>query len=327
MKKVVTILLLSLLVLITIPAGSAMAYETAPDSVTLESIKWFQNEDGDILCIFHYNIAYSGSYPDIPATYTFEFSLYNASSELIAESHPYVFSAFESNGYGNGVSGFFFDSEDEDIPTWQEASHLKIYGFPAFFESPSSFVVNYVMTSIDYSSEDMAEGVYDYVMDICEDLETAYSDVDLIDGTILSDDGDSYFRNAIPGLQYVCPDLFLIQAYTPEVMETDGYDMSLGSTYAAVIDGTDLERGAERLGEEFGVSGTFVWGIVYFALCIFLVIWTSRKGWGIEIAGLLCFIAGLGFALIIGDLIFTLVMIVALVAAMGIMYVLAYKRA
>jgi len=326
MKKIFAIIILSVMVFITLPSGIAMAYENAPDSVSLESVKWFKNEAGDMIGIFHYNIAY-GTYPSTQASKTFEFRLYSGGS-LVAASHPYVYAPFETNGYSHGVSSFYFDSDDEDIPTWGTATQLRIYGLPAYFEDPSLFVVNYSMTSGDYSSDDMADGIFDEIMDICEEFELIYPDVTLTEGgLILSEYGDTYFRNAIPGLQNLCPELFLIQAYTPEVMEVQKYDMSVGDTAAEIIVGSDLERGAERLGEPFGVSGTFVWGVVYFALCIFFFVWTAKRGWGTEIALLLCFISGLGFALIIGDLMFTLVMIGGLVAAMGIMYVLAYKRA
>lgn len=308
-----------------------------PTSMSIQSVRAFQGlvEPGDMLIVFHYRIVYA-SYTGITpsASETFIFRLFSPDgSTLLANSTPYTFPYFETNGYGDGVSAFYFT----DIPEagWGQGYRINMLGVPAYYDPPQTFI--YTMTTADYSTTagqvDSRQDMYTYIISLCDTFRNFYPDYNLKSSTdsgeVLSVYGEAYFRATIPGLQTLCPQLFIVQSYVPEKMPiTPAYNMSLQETYTERLAGSDLMTGADRIGEYMGhISGMFVFGIFTFILCIGVCIFTMRKGWGLE-PGLLVS-AGLTIcgSLLLGDVLFTVVMIGALIAAMGIMWVIFMKRA
>ena len=311
----------------------ALAVES-PSGIEVESIMVFRNvaESDDMAVIFHYNITYNGTYPSTPASKTIAFRLYSSNgTDLLSTNKPYVFAAFGSNGYGSGVSCFYF-SGSANI-TWGSAYRLNILGLPAYFEEPPSYT--YVLSAGDYFASESyiinREEFYDYIMDISETLATVY-DVELTVSTgstnVLSELGENYFRGAIRGIQAMCPQLFLFQVYVPEEIPVEDYDMSLGETYSQRLVGTDFMAGFDRMGTHLGgISGKFVFGIAVFAGCMGICIFTMRKGWGIEPGMLASAVIGVCAAILVGDWIFAMVMIGSLVAVMGVAWAIIGKRA
>ncbi len=332
MKRMLTILLLAA-TLWAIP-GIALAL-TAPNSMSIQSVRAFQNvaETGDMAIVFHYLIDYGvSSYPETPASTSILFRLYSDNGTLLATSSPYVFSDFTSNGYGNGAGSFYFSGATN--PGWGAAYDIDILGIPAYYSPPQTS--SYTMTSGDYDAAatqaEARTNLYDYIIDVADELRIAYPTVTLKSvtdsGTVLSSDGEAYFRGAVPGIQAMCPSLFFIQVYIPGEMPVSAYTNELGDNYTATLEGSDLARGADRLGDAIGgVSGPFVFGGFAFLGSMAACIFTLRKGWGIEPGmGVAAGIVILG-ALIVGNFFFTLTMIGGLVGAMAIMWVFALKRA
>lgn len=304
---------------------------TPPTSISVQSVRAFQNvaTAGDMAIIFHYKITYT-PYPTTPADKTFIFRLYADNGTLLATSTPYVFSFFSTKGYGDGVSSFYFTVQ----PSWEEAFIINILGVPAYYEPIQ--ISNYTMSLSDYSSAvdttDAQADLYNYIIGICNDFISIYADVPLKattdTGTILSDYGEAYFRATVPGIQAMSSQLFFVQAYVPEQMPVTSYNMSLQTQYSTRLQGTDIMRGANRLGVKLGgISGAFVLGIVVLGTCIGTGVWTQRKGWPIELAMFVCVGIVILAALLIGDWAFTLAMIIGLVAGIGIMYIFFLKRA
>ncbi len=334
MKRLLSIGLLLAVVLSLIAPLPVYAFLDAPLSMTFQSVKAFQNVavDGDEVIVFHYRITYApDDYPLTPAADSIMFRLYSSDGTLEATSRPYVFSAFATNGYKDGVSAFYFT---ESLP-WEDACEINIIGVPVYFD-PIPTPASYTMTIADYSTASnmtaSRTGLYDEVMFLCDELISVYPSVTLKGSTdagiVLTSSGEAYFRGAIPGVQTMCPQLFFVQIYAPTKIAVEAYNMILQTKYTGTLEGTDLKRGMNRLGNVIGgVSGAFVLGIFVFLGCLSLCIWTMRKGWGLEtgmVAGAGVVITG---AVLIGDFLFTLTMIGGLIAAMGIMYVVAYKRA
>ena len=75
------------------------------------------------------------------------------------------------------------------------------------------------------------------------------------------------------------------------------------------------------------VSWEFILGAVTFIFTMILCIVSMRVGWGIEPGLVLSALVGTAAAVLIGDVLFTVLMIAALIAAAAIMYVIALKRA
>ena len=330
-------LFLILMLVISMAAGiAAPAYAIdPPDSISIHSQHVYRNlaETGDMLVVFNWNWSYSDNYTGIthPASETVMLRLYDTDgSTILATSTPYVFSPIETYGYGNNVGAFYFSAADN--VTWGQAYTINIQGAPAFFSGNATY--NQTLTPSDYTLETTQEAnrneLYAYVMLLCDRFNTLY-DIELKtssdSGVVLSSYGELLFRGAVDGLQTLCPQLFFIQVYIPETMEVQAYDTSLGTTYTNRLSGTDLENGFERLGNLMGgMSSSLAAGLLFLVGIMALCIVVARKGWPVELGIGGGILVGIVAALIVGDVMFTIVMIGSLVAAIGIFYLLTFKR-
>jgi hypothetical protein len=336
MKYTLAVIILIFMLMFVRPAAiHAADYLDPPSGINVPSARAFRNlvEDGDMAIVFHYEIDYGVDIPEVLASASWIFRLYSEDGNtLLSTSTPYVFSSFNTNGYGNGVGSFYFTHTGN--PGWKGLYRINLFGVPLYYNPIESFT--YSMTSADYVSATTQESnrneMFLYVLSLCDTFHGIYPTLNLASSTdvgrVLSDYGDVYFRGAVPGIQAMCPQLFFVQVYIPETMTTEEYNLSLQETYTQRLVGTDLMRGAERIGDLLGgMSGIFVFGIFTFIVCIGSCIVTMRKGWGIE-PGMLAS-AGLTIlaALLLGDIMFTLVMVGALIAGMAIMFILFFKRA
>lgn len=332
------ILIFVLLAVVLIP-GVAYAVEL-PSSVTIDNVRVFRNlaESGDMLIAFSYDLPYtSDNYSTTPASQTILFRLYDASGNLIQTTSPYVYPLFESNGYGDGMSAFYFGASD-DAPAWSSNATINIHGFPTYFSGwyDGDLSVYKTLTTSEYVTATTQEAnqdlLRDYILLECDKLDADYqatgvelkasSDI----GTVLSSYGEHYFRGAIPGLQYLCPELFFVQTTIPEQMEVS-YDMSLADTYTDRLAGDDLGNGFERLGDYFGVGGAFAAAALVVVLAVVAMIWSQRK-YGEPYLGMgIGAVIAVGMALLVGDIVFTLVMIGSLVGVMGIVWLFILKKA
>jgi hypothetical protein len=336
MKKL-SILFVIMLAVLLIPPMPIYAI-TLPESMSIPDVKVYRNltETGDMLYVFEYNIAFtSDNFSDTSASDSFIFRLYDTDgTTLRATSSPYVYSFFNSNGYAHGVSSFYFSANDTK-PSWNSAVTIQLYGTPAYF-SPAQ-VYNYTLTSSKYTTSTTSEAnqseLYNYVLLLSDRLASYYNSTGIIlkatsdSGIILSSYGELYFRGAIPGLQTICPNLFYIQVYVPERMDSGTtYNMTMESTYTARHAGDDLGRGLTRLGTAMGVSGAFVGAGICFVSCIAICIIFTRKGWGVEFGMFISAIIATGFALILGNIMFTILIISSLVAAIALVWLFLLKR-
>lgn len=334
--KRVFIITMAVLAVMFLVASPALAYLSPPTSaMSIQTAKVFRNlaVDGDVGIFFHYRIPYDTYPTEASATDSIAFRLYDTDGvTLLTSNTPYVFASFATNGYGDGLSMFYF-SDNLSI-TWDAAYKITIEGLPAYYDPIPSPAVH-LLTSADFSdavtqAANRAE-LYTYIIGICDTFKTIYSEVILKSstdsGVVLSEYGESYFRSAMLGIQNMCPQLFFAQSYIPQVMAVEPYDLSLPETYAVRLVGTDIYRGAERLGDEIGVTAHFMFAIITFVAAIGICIFTMKKGWGLEPGMVAAFVVGLIAALLVGDVLFGIIMIVSLLAGIGIMFVFFQKRA
>ncbi len=331
MKRILLVLLLvtSMMIGMAIPAHAI----DPPDNRSLPSINVYRHlaEDDDMLVIFNWNWDFSGNYSDTPASASIMYRFYDTDGTTkLADGTPYVFSPIETNGYGNNIGAFYFSAADN--LTWGQAYVLNIQGAPAFFSANATF--NYTLTASDYTlattQDTNRDELYTYVMLLCDRFDALY-DIELKTssdaGVVLGPYGELLFDGAVDGIRILCPQLFFIQVYIPEIMPVQDYDMSLQTTYTDRLVGTDFENGFERLGAFMGgMSGSLAAGLLFFVLIIALCIFTLRRGWPIELGMGGSIIIGIFAAILLGDVMFTIVMIGSLVAAMGIFYLLTFKR-
>lgn len=330
MKKVFVSLLLGIagILFLAFPALALIA----PTSMTVSSVRAFRNiaVAGDMVIVFHYKMQYT-SYPSTPASSSVVFRLYDpAGVTLLSSSVPYAFSSFATNGYGDGISAFYFST----ALTWNQAYQVNIYGYPAYFSPAQTFT--YTMATSEYSSaidtSDSQADMYNYMIDLCTALKLVYPSVSLTGttdtGVVFTSYGESYFRGSVPGIQAMCPQLFFSQVYIPETMPVVTYNSTIQDAATNKLLGSDLMTGGDRIGAFFGgVSGYFVFGVLTFVLCIVVCVICMRKDWGIEVGLGISAVVVVCAALLLGSILFTLTMIGALGAAAGIMWILFMKRA
>jgi hypothetical protein len=326
--------LLAVLVAMFLVALPVFAYLTNPTSMTIVDRMAFRNlaQNGDITIIFHYKIACT-SYPTTPATSTILFRLYDIDgTTLKATSTPYMYSLFTTYGYGNGISGFYFPASSN--LTWGASYKINIYGLPSYYTglSPVTVDMTPLYWNMDNSTQEIQrEKFYDYIIKLCDDFKPIYGSVPLkttTDGEIaLSIYGESYLTGAVPGIYKMCPQLFFSQVYVPTKMTTENYTMDLANKYKTRLQHTDIERGTNRVGALFGVSGEFLIGFVVIGLCVGACVYCMRKGWGLESGLTVATGIVICAAVLVGNVIFTMVMVGMLAAAIVLFWILYLKRA
>jgi hypothetical protein len=89
-------------------------------------------------------------------------------------------------------------------------------------------------------------------------------------GDVFSLDGELYYREAIPQLQFLCPNLFYFQLSDPQYGErtwTNNAQPAIEAQYS----GTQMAVGVQAGGDILGVSPMVTGAIVVMCVCIFLV--------------------------------------------------------
>jgi len=251
---------------------------------------------------------------------------------LLSTVTPANYSLFETYGYGNSISCFYFPASEN--LTWGSAFKINLYGLPAYFTGLSPVTID--MSSPDWNSEDTSQksqrtAFYDYIVELGGTLSTIYPDIPLLVTTdsnvALSVYGAAYLASAIPGIYSLCPQLFFSQVYVPTVMTTQNYTMLMGTTYESRLEGTDLMRGLNRVGGYIGgVSGFFVLAFFTLGIAIAAVIFCIRKGWGFESGAIVAAGIILCSAVLSGNILYTLVMIGSLIAIIALSWVFYHKR-
>ena len=323
------------LILAILPFSYALASE-APTSIAIDTVAVFRNlaETGDSLYMFHYSMPFtSDNWSTTPASQSTIFRLYDTDGTTVKQTGaPYVNPFFGTNGYGEGVGSFYFGASD-NAPAWGAAVTINIAGLPVFYD----LVKNQALSPSHYATatteSDNRELLKAYVLLECDKLAASYSDTGIIlksisdSGASLSPYGDLYFRGVIEGLQVLCPDLFFIQTLTPELIAIEEYDMSLQDTYTERLATDDLGDGFTGIGGLIGVSGGWAAAAMTFVSVMVLCIWTTRKGWGTEIGMLAGGVLTLMMAILVGDIVFSVMMIGALVATIFIAWLFLLKKA
>jgi len=326
-----TILSLLILILVAMPGIPARAEDPSDATITIQDVITYRNlgESGDMLIIGHYRWT-TGNASATPASSAVTIRLVSSNGTTVAAVAPYVYGPFDDDGWGDIVFSFYLT----DNATWGESSEIQIVGLPAYFTSPPT--LNYTMGAGDYSTENSTEAfqravMNTYILNMCDILRAIYPDVELKSisetGMVLSSYGEAYFGSVINELQTLCPALYFLQTYVPEAIAVQAYDMTTGANYTLRLAGTDLMLGFTRVGSYINVSGYVVAGALIFVACIVIIILCMRRGWPLELplaidTAVIC--AG---ALLFGDLLFTVIMIIGLIAIMGVAYAVVGKRA
>jgi hypothetical protein len=335
MKRILAVLGVMFLSLTWALPVHAQTVQPQPDSMSVLSVRAFTDlvETGDVSIVFRWSVDYGDDYTAAnytalnPASLAIIFQMYDPTgATLLSTATPYVYGPFATNGYNQGVSSFYFTAADL-LP--EGLGYLiRITQSPVYFTTPVS--TTYTMTGNDWTNSTEGD-MYDHVMQLCDYLLAEYPTVTLKTSTdvglVFSTYGESYFRAAVPGIQALCPALFYVQDYIPTEMTVTPYDSTLQDQYSIRMQGSEVKRGADRLMAHFGLTGYFGLGMGILVACIGCGIYSSRKGWGLEPGLIGASLVAIGGALLIGNAVFTIVMIGTLIAVIAIMFSYFGRRA
>jgi hypothetical protein len=332
-KKLLAVLFAASLAISGLPV-LAQATQTQPDSMAVLSAHAFTNlvETGDVSIVFRWKIDYPSSYTSDnynalnPAAIAILFNMYATDgTTLLRTTTPYVYAPFLTNGYEQGISSFYFPASEN--LTVDQGYFIQIAENPTYFASANT--TSYTMTGTDWADDTEAD-MKTWILTQCDYLLAEYPTVILKTATdvglVFSTYGESYFRAAVPGIQTLCPALFYVQDFTPEEMPVS-YDSTLQDQYSIRMQGSEIKRGADRIGASFGLTGYAVLGFAVLGMCIASGVVTMKKGWGLEPGMIGASIIGVGGAVLLGNAIFTIVMIGTLIGAMALMFTFVGRRA
>ena len=209
-----------LIILSLLVPAVALADEEHPALMQVSSVHIYRHllEDDDFCLVALYNCAYDDELPGEPMDKLFLFRLLDGVDELGTNTpFPYI-----NYGYGLGCISLYWTALE--APDWGDEYDLLYEGNPTKFDDPAPFM-NYLVQESDYIASDDADDqkllLRNHVLYLAGEMQdllgTEYQMALNTDvGIVLSSLGEAYFRGAIPGLQDMCPELFIVQTVDPE---------------------------------------------------------------------------------------------------------------
>ena len=265
MKKIRTIVLI-LLIAVLIISGTPVYADTAdPDSTpTIESFNVYRSdlEPGDWLLIIYANIPYS-VLPSTPITQTFIWRMID--TDGFTELGDTVGYAYNDDGYGYNVYSMYWSAAEVTAKgmVWNTAYTVRLSGNPAVFDTPPTY--NYTIAIGDYSTltvtTDVQAELGARILAIAANLDTRWG-VPAIPsllteaeaGTVLSLNGEAFFRGAIFGIQALAPTIFSVIIRNLNVVDrtwTDNYTVNLTTQWAGTWIETSIEAGKALFGTDY----------------------------------------------------------------------------
>ena len=254
-----------------------LAAVPSPDQVSMTCFG-YRNllETGDFFLLVDYDIAYSGGYSTVPASDAFTFRLFDPTGTTeIADALPYVFTTATTgftgtNGYGMGVVAYYFNAAS--APAWGDNYIIKVSGNPAEL----TFSGDYEVPTSAYYSGSIASiiALAGELRSIGTSLSSQWNIPLLTDTSstsVFTADGESYFRNAIPGVQSLAPDIFEdVSQENPDTTETS-YNTNLSNTYQHRFDDSWVHTSLAAGADMFHIPLSLFVGIFALAGCVWLI--------------------------------------------------------
>jgi len=248
-----TFLIITVLLLTILPTTIVLADQPDPDTTPEMVANVYRNliEPGDQLYILYANIPY-GAIPDALVTEAFIWQLIDTDGSTVLGQT--VGNAFNSSGYGYNVFSMYFSAAD--APTWDQPYTARLSGNPTVFDVPQT--TDYILDTGNFSSlTEQADTQYELgqrLLVIADDLFAKWGltidtslTASLEAGTVLSQQGEQFFRTAIFGLQAMAPGIFDIGVLnitaTDRTWDTSYVDNITGQ-YGGTFVGTAQTAGA-----------------------------------------------------------------------------------
>jgi hypothetical protein len=206
---------------------------------TLERLNIYHNllETDDVLLVWVHNIPYT-TLPTYKVGDAYTWQLLDTDDTTVL---GYVTGyAYHEDGYGYNVYSMYFSAADGYV--WGTAYKLKLVGNPAVFSSPPTYT--YTINAASYTgltdSDENKAALAEEVLYLAGYLNQKWSlpsddrlTLETEVGTVLSIEGENFFRGAINGLQGMAP-----AAFRFAVSDTLGIvDRSWNTTYVTALEG------------------------------------------------------------------------------------------
>lgn len=254
----------------------------SPDNLQILDVKCFRHliEPDDFLAIVLFDIGYDTP-PDEPADNYFLFRFIDNNGIDIGQKTPYLFGM---NGYNYGITGFYFSATD--APTWGGTHSVSLEGNPTQWSTlPTPSI--WALGVSDYSSgatqsANQTELVL-WLIGAIQELEQNWNSPGELatattDGIVLLAAGQYYMLGAIPHLNYMAPDIFIIGDAT--VNYPDHIDWSdRGDSAVTEYEDTSLESFKELLSTIMGGINSTVASTIVVFIGILLLMALSFARW------------------------------------------------
>lgn len=273
-KNLLKIIIVVLIAVVLIPAGTASAADEQPTTVELYDIEIFNSlilED-DFLAIVPYQISFDTD-PDVPIDTTYIFRLLNpaGTEELGVNTAVTTY----NDGYGRGIVSFYVESG----MTANTSYIFRIQQNPGYYDSPQYW--DTVVSFSNYNEEaDQSAALKDKIVDTAVDLTPEFG-VSLLTttesgSTVLSTYGELYYIAAVPGLQVMCPTLFGVQLTNPDFTKRT-WSTSLATTLQTKYAGTFIDDFMTGYAGLFSIEKYPAAGGISVALFVILVVLSIIK--------------------------------------------------
>lgn len=272
-----------LVIFFAIPPVTAFADQADPDiTPVMVKINVYRSllEAGDRGFLFYINNPYAST-PDALVNEAFILRLYD--TDNVTELGQATGYAYNSSGYGYNVYFMYFDAAA--AVTWGEAYIVRLSGNPSVFDDPPSY--DYTVTTGDYTSETTMAGnqgaFADRIIEIANDLYTRWSltsTTTLIleqeTGTVLSQEGENFFRGAIYGVQAMAPLAFQISVGTITAVDRD-WDTEYAENISAQYSGNFIATAQNAGASMFGSTAYDLLSILFVLILIGAIIIATMK--------------------------------------------------
>ncbi len=262
-----------ILAIALLPALPAVADTSLPSSTpSVLSFNMYRNiiEPGDMVLLIYANIPYT-SIPTNPVTETFIWRM--LSTNGTTEYGSTVGCAFKNKGYGYNLYSMYWNADNVSaLLSWGIPYIIKLSGNPAAFDTPPEY--NFQLSTADYTtanvSEDVKAEMGARIMTIADDLNqkwalssSLYLTSEVETGTVLSLQGEAFFRGAILGIQGMVPEVFSyvvkdIDA-TPRTWE-ENYSSNLTTQWQGTWVDTAKSAGGTFFGTSFDLTSFVILG-------------------------------------------------------------------
>lgn len=237
-------------------------------------------ETGDYLLVARYNVV-NGTSTTTDISDTFVFRLMDATNtnELgVVEAYPY-----QNDGWGQGVVSWYFPAAS--APAWAGSYWVRIEGKITVYTTTYT-VYNYNLPSTTYSTytveSDIQNDIASKLTSIAKKIGSSWTPVVALteeseSGTVLSQYGEAYFRPVIPGIQAMCPKLFLLQVNDVTSTNTT-WSTNKSTELGNLVSNSTSGTGITSVADLFDMSFEATAAIPIVMICVALIIVGAVQG-------------------------------------------------